>query len=195
MRLKRILIALELFRVLFLVISILLHPAGHTGFSLVDLGLAVDALGAFFLLFFNLTFVHRNGTSNWDLVGSERRALALGVEAFIGIKVAFGFHFSLIAFPKRKWRLTLLSYLNRLLFYAKAAIFVLVLDLLEARDEHSGGDGLASELVSHHALLLHLFLHHHRLDLSLPDSFGLYGFSCVEFEWDWDSDTILAFFL
>lgn len=134
MGLERILLALELFRVLLLVVSILLHPAGHAGFSLVDLGLAVDAFGAFFLLFFNLAFVHWDGTSDWDLVGSEGRALALRVEACIGVRVAFGIHFGLVTFPKGKWRLALLSDLNRLLLYAKAALFVLVLDLLEARD-------------------------------------------------------------
>lgn len=172
-----------------------MHPAGHAGLSLVDLGLTVDAFGALLFFLFNFALVHRNSASYWNLVRFERRTLTLRIETGIRVSVAFRLHLGLITFPEREWLFTLFGNLEGLLLNFKTTFLIFVLDLLVPGNEDSCRDRLASELVGHHALFFHLLFHDHSLNFALSDSLGLDGFTRVEFEWKGYCNAIFALFL
>ena len=54
-----------------------------------------------------------------------------------------------------------------MLLHTHTSIFVLILNVLVARDQDSGRDRLVSELVLNHVFFLHFLLHNHFIDLDL----------------------------
>ena len=144
---------------------LLLHAAGHLGAGEALLCHLVDLLLALHLLHRQVLFVALDSTKVRHGVGSELWAPAIGHETFFSVTLLG--HLSLVALPEREGCLACLCDLERLLLDTQPPLLVLVLDLLIARDEHGGWDGLVAELVLDHVLLLYLLLHNHLVDFAL----------------------------
>jgi hypothetical protein len=195
LRLERIFLTFDFFRVLLLVVRVLLHTTWHPRACLLDLGHTVDSLGTFFFLFLHLALVHWNCASNRDFVCSELRSTAFNIKTFIWIRVPFFFHLVLVPLPERERSFSLFGYLYTLLLNFQTTFFVFVKNLLVSRDEDRSWDWLASKLIRKRTFLFQLLFHHHLFNFSLPDSFRFDCFSGIKLKRCWDGNSVFAFFL